>query len=284
MEIKDYPQHLSNPLRIEIASMLIQHELRKLFPHVRDQEIWKELDTQVRDWPKDASILRPVHDFWNVAHAFCMGVRLKALVYWITSENINWQRERLSIEHLYFGVKLESISFAEDQPNAGDIRRYFYQEQNKKQLEELREKSDAESKKTSHRDNDPIIVQEREGKLIILDGNRRVLRAIAKDKPLIAAYVARTKHEPLLHDHWVPTSTMHEIMSAHRYACRQDPHDSELLTSTFAKTLASMIKDSVIAQTMFVERVKIIDATETDTLYKAVSKILQEKNVSLPQL
>ena len=86
-----YKKHLSDPLRLKIAYSYVQHELRKLFPNLRDKATWGKIDSEVIGWSGKNPTLVPVRDFWNGVNGISTGFKLKQIVTWLTSENIKWE-------------------------------------------------------------------------------------------------------------------------------------------------------------------------------------------------
>ena len=74
-------------IRIKIAVDYIQHEMRKIFPKIRDKNIWQKLDKEAANLINNET-MAPIRDFWNLVDAICFGLRLKDLVPRLTSQNI----------------------------------------------------------------------------------------------------------------------------------------------------------------------------------------------------
>ena len=75
---QNYPTHIYEPLRREIAVSYIRHELRKYLPCLRDQAAWQKIDADVVTWFEGAPFLYPVRDFWNGFYGMVMGFKFRS--------------------------------------------------------------------------------------------------------------------------------------------------------------------------------------------------------------
>ena len=174
MKTSSLPKHLSNSLRREIAVRFVQHEMRKLFPHVRNAAQWRVLDNDIEQWFTNLT----VRNFWNGVHGLAMGFRLKSLVPWITSKNVQWKKKNMPVEQIRPGTSMKSAS-------------------------------------STPRDHDPIFVLYKEKQFHVIDGNRRLHVALAAGKKTIPAYVGVPVRKPYLSEHWVSTSLLVDLVSAY---------------------------------------------------------------------
>lgn len=245
MSESPYLPHLSDPFRREIAVRYIRHELRKLFPSVRDEEIWKRLDAEVPQWFEENPTLSSVRDFWNGLHGISMGFKLKNLVSWLTSLNIVWKEREMPVSDIHFGTVLgEAKQIGIEPLSAEQAREWFFMEEHAAELEAARKAHEGYSKQTASRDLDPVFIVLRDGKYVVHDGNRRVLRAVLFEEPSVCAYVGEPIAMPPIFESWVPTSTLLDLVSFHRYwhALGHDVADS------VAGVLKELIRDSSAAQ------------------------------------
>lgn len=229
----DFLPHLNSPLRKKIATKYVQHEFRKLLPELRGGKIWELIDRQVEEWPETLGLA----NFWNGVHGISMGFRLKSLVPWITSLNIDWKEENLPVEEIRFG----SDSW-------------------------IAKKFDPENFPTEERDNDPIFVLEKDNALVVIDGNRRLLKARDKSKSLINGFVGRKTGEPPLLEYWVPTSLLVDLTFWHKRQYQEGRNSTEII----AKIIAELIRNSQAGKFEFENRAIHKDDEIHTLLYKAV--------------
>jgi len=68
---KNY-KHLQESIRLKIATDYLRHEMRKIFPSIRNKKIWKIIDEEIINLPNNKT-MAPVRDFWNFVDAICLG-------------------------------------------------------------------------------------------------------------------------------------------------------------------------------------------------------------------
>lgn len=269
--------HLHDSFRRKIAVRYTQHEMRKLLPRLRDDNLWQSIDKQVEEWYKELSI----RNFWNAIHGISMGFRLKSLVPWITSLHMQWVEKDISIEKLWFGGKFGPIASLkipdEISESAAEVKKRIFQTENRRIFEQARKKLEELSKETSQRDNFPIfVIRKEQNKLKVIDGNRRLLQTIIFDKEKICAFVGEPIAEPPLFEHWVPTSLLVDLVFWHKRQI-QNRRDT---TDTMARTIAELIRDSSAGRLEFVERAVHHDDEIHMRLLKTVTKILAGYGIS----
>lgn len=174
----NYPKHIYEPIRQEVAVAFVKRELKKILPSIEEGQ-WPEVGKDIKNWFSDSSTLYPVRDFWNGVHGIMMGFRLiDHLLSFITAENIVWTKESVPPDEL--------VTLAE--ANSDDVR-----------------------------DGDePIIVTQKriEGvdRLVVYDGNNRANKAKAEGRKTVTAYVSRFKGKSRKpENYWLPTSLLMEI-------------------------------------------------------------------------
>lgn len=171
----DYPKHLSEKIREEVAVGYLKHELEKIFPSIDKKEI--------ENLTKNKELCNP-RDFWNGFHGISMGFKLKNILYLITAENITWQKKTMKVNELSFGVEMKILSLNEIVKIRGN---------------------------NFERENDPIIAIEKtedDKKIIkVHDGNGRLARHIAENKEEIEVYLG--KMDGIYpQNYWLPTSLL----------------------------------------------------------------------------
>lgn len=236
-----YLPHLSDPFRRTIAVRYVQHELRKLFPTVRDADVLNALDGEVGRWFDGNPTFAPVRDFWNGVHGISMGFRLKHIVPWVTSLHLQWNEADVPVDALSFGSTLEEVRVVGDRPLVPHVRSWYFDVLHRTALDEVRRAHEERSAQSAPRDAFPLFVIEREGILRVHDGNRRLLRAIIFEQPTIRAVTGRPNGEPALFEHWVPTSLLLDLVTLYR--SRLTAGDAGA-TQYIAGTIARLIRHS----------------------------------------
>ncbi|MBI1872056.1 hypothetical protein HYS10_01415 [Candidatus Collierbacteria bacterium] len=174
---QNYPSHIYEPIRQELAKSYIRHELSKYLPSATGE--WKK---DIDKWFEGSSVgLFPVRDFWNGFYGILMGFKLYIhLIEFVTGENVVWSREDIEIEGLTF------TDFGEYEPHHTG-------------------------------DEPVIITQKQidgEDKLVVYDGNNRVNQAKKRGDKNVKAFVGRFADErrtPV--NFWLATPIIYEIYS-----------------------------------------------------------------------
>jgi hypothetical protein len=179
-----------------------------------------------------------------------MGFKLKNLVSWLTSVNITWEEKELSVDDLYFGSSLGPLKQLEQNPSGKQVKEWLFAKEQTTILETEQRKDAEESGKTMLRNHFPIIAMRKQEKLIVTDGNRRLLHAILTNKPTISAVIGEPIAEPVLFETWVPTSTLLELVFWHRQWSEQGKE----ITQSVAQVITELIRDSSAGQTELIER------------------------------
>lgn len=169
----NYPKHLSERIREEVAISYLKHELKKIFPSINKKEIEDLMNNQELCNPRD---------FWNGLHGISMGFKLKNIISLVTAENIIWEKKTIKVAELNFGVEMKVLSLEEIIKIRGN---------------------------DFERENDPIIAiekSENNKKIIeVHDGNGRLARHIAENKEEIEVYLGKMDG-PYPKNFWLPTS------------------------------------------------------------------------------
>jgi hypothetical protein len=271
---KNY-KHLQESIRLKIATDYLRHEMRKIFPSIRNKKIWKIIDEEIINLPNNKT-MAPVRDFWNFVDAICFGLKLKNLVPRLTSQNIKWSVKKIDLDDLYLGSKkdfacLKTLKI--DMPNGRQIKDFLFNPKNIKILKFAKKDSLINSKKTFDRDNDLIIVGEKDGKIMVYDGNRRVIKNILNGNDKISAYIASTVKQPMFYNYWVPTSQMLNLVS---WAGMNLKNDNKKASKCLSQAVGYLIKFSAIGKAEFHERV-INNASlyGAEHILKEVNKIVK---------
>ena len=265
--------HLYEPIRREIATRYAQHEFRKLLPQLRQALLWKSIDKQIENWYE--KFLE--RNFWNAIHGISMGFRLKSLVPLITSLNIRWEKKEILLEELWFGGKFGPIGSLGTSESASEVKEKIFLPKNRKILEQTRKKLKIFSLETAPRDEFPIFIMRKKGKLRVIDGNRRLTQAIINKRDTIKSFVGEPLAKPLLYEHWVPTSLLVELVFWHK----QQIQSGRKTTGMIAKNIAELIRDSSAGRIEFVERSIHKDDQTHLLLLNSVAKVLKDFGIKL---
>jgi hypothetical protein len=276
---KIFLPHLSEPFRREIAVRYAQQEMRKLLPQLRDASLWQSIDEQIGKWYAELLI----RNFWNAIHGISMGFRLKSLVPWITSLHIKWTEKDMPIEELWFGGKFGPIASLGIPESAVAVKEQLFRPENRELFEQTQKILKEKAAETAPRDDFPIFVVRKthgdssDKKLRVVDGNRRLLRAIVNKKEAIRAVVGEPVGEPVLYEHWVPISLLVDLVFWYKRQIRAGRETTEVV----ARVIAELIRDSSAGRVEFAERSIHRDKKLEVRLLEAVAKILGEWGISL---
>lgn len=245
---REFPDHIFEPHRIEIARELVLKEYYKLFPaHTTDD--FDTMSSDILEWfAGDGYELAPVADFWNYVDGTMLTLKLKDIVPELTSRSLSWNLERIELKDVRLYAPIGNLGEHGEPPYTFD----FIQEKivrDATQKETNLRISDEKSGHTVPRDHYPIVVRrELDGTLTLLDGNRRTLRGILYEQKTIEAWVGTVKQEPRLHDHWVNTGILRRILDDYEVA--PSPEAKKALELQ----LDPILKSSVIARHNFKTR------------------------------
>lgn len=268
MEQKYLP-HLSDLLRRKIAVQYIQHELRKLFPSLRDASAWQTIDSEVGQWFSGNPELAEVRDFWNGFHGITCGFKLKNLLPWLTSQNIGWQEQEIDIDQLNFGNNFSALKYFQPNPSVAEVKKWYFDPANQKVFQEAKNILQQYGETSAPRDNFFLLVVEEKGESRVIDGNRRLLKAIFYKEEKLPAIVAKIIKEPRFFETWVPTSILLELT----WLNQREFGLLGMQTKAIAKTIVSLIKNSQAGQYEFFNR--CLGNGRADTaLRKIVAKLL----------
>jgi hypothetical protein len=253
-----YPEHIYEPKRIQMATELLQKELRKLLPSA-STEAWNVIDKDIAGW-QNGGVNRPlesrkIQDFWDIFDAIIGGIKLKPLfIAYITASNYFWEKQTLDPADIYSSTVFDSIEglpFVTKGNNRfkfGLAKKFF--NANPEQKNKERTISNLYCQDRTQDDYPIFAVKDKKG-ITVLDGNRRTLAAIVYDKPTIKAWVATTDgRKP--RDYWMPINHMMSLVFSYKFAVdnglNPDPE-------AYKKVLADWFKQSRVAKISFDKRV-----------------------------
>ncbi|MBU1117867.1 hypothetical protein KKD37_02785 [Patescibacteria group bacterium] len=236
----DYPKHLSEKMREEVAVSYLKHELRKIFPSIEGRD--------VDDLMKNKEISRP-RDFWNGLHGISMGFKLKNILHFVTAENVKWIKTKVKCAKLHFGCELESTKKVGPGKICGQDYLEYY---NSKILEKdrLLEKLHSLRGERSQREEDPIIAVQKGGKIFVLDGNGRLARHLIEGIEEINVYLGSIMGEKV-ENYWLATSLLIDVLTFCYQAIEKKDDD---LFKKYVAILGDMLKSSESGKKEFKER------------------------------
>ena len=91
-----------------------------------------------------------------------------------------------------------------------------------------------------------MIVVEKEGKSIVHDGNRRMIKHIIEQKDHATVHYGKVINKPEIYNHWVPTSLM---MSLAKHANIFYDNENEKAALSLIHALANISRYSEVART-----------------------------------
>jgi len=252
----NFPRHLSDPIRIQIATSLIQHEFRKLLwltPPSYFPKIDQNLD-QLFSCPE----LNSPRDFWNGLHGLTMGYKLKNLIYFLTAENIRWCQKNVPLSQLHFGVELNPITtiITAGSLPAQQVIEFYQQPKNQKSKQQHLKKIQQTLSRTPPRHAQPIFVIPKKYKEeycpTVHDGNGRLSKAILADKKSISAFVGQyTTKVKKPQDYWIPTSFLMDLLY---FVYQALDSKNEKLFQSHINTLNHIISRSSFVKAEFINR------------------------------
>lgn len=272
---REYPNHIYEPIRQQVAVSYLQHEFRKLLWRVPEKN-WQAIDKDIADWINSPNLSNP-RDFWNGFHGISMGFKLKiGLIYYVTAQNMTWERKSMPISDLWFGVDLQQTRVAgEGKLPAKRVAEYYAKPENESAKKEQLEFTLGLSGNSVLRDDRPIIVtqKEKDGKLFysVYDGNRRLAKAILENKDSVDAFVGTFFSGMEPKNFWAPTTVLMENLYFARLAYKRE--DKELF-GKYMTILKDIISQSESARYEFQERVLTSQQPFRDEVLKMLN--LQE--------
>jgi len=266
-----YPSHIYEAIREQVATSYLKHEFKKLLWRV-PQEQWKTIDRDISDWMKCPELSNP-RDFWNGFHGICMGFKLKiGLIYFVTGENVAWEKTKISLSELWFGVDLQQTKVVGGgKLPARQVIDFYHDPKNQQIKEEQLAYTLKLSGGTTPRDEYPIIVvqREKEGKLIYstYDGNRRLAKAVLEGEDAIEAFVGKFTEGTRPKNYWIPTTILMENLLFARQAYERE--DKELFQK-YMDILKDMLSQSQSAVYELKERALTSQQPFRDNVLKAL--------------
>lgn len=253
---REYPDHIYNENRIEIASELIEHEMRKLLPSINGKENWDKVQQNILDWfSGQNSGLASVHDFWNGFEGIMLGFKLKMLLPYLTAENITWQLKDVPLLEIivpWADHILPKKYFSGNKISGQEIIDKISSDSSLKN--EIRKGCDYHSNyPVGGRNYYPVILLDTKDNHKTLDGNRRVITAIVNDQKNIKAWVAKISDDSPLKNYWISTGLLRNLSATSQI----NFEDGNLeIAAQFKEIIKYYITSFPIAKVNFDKRVR----------------------------
>lgn len=236
-----YPDHLYNPTRRQIALELVEKEFNKQLKAAGTGRINAE------KWAARFDD----HTFWNAIEGFMGGTLIKPIVHFLTAHNYEWSRQTVAVADIRLSSKLDQLNRLEGlDPHQLDLAK-IKEKLDNDPAEAAHQKQITESFSQDETQNTylPIIV-EKDGRLMVMDGNRRCLRALFNGQETIDVWYCRTNNEPPV-DFWFPINEMMDLVRTYNYGKQNNPGLRDIIQAT----LTEVFRQSKVAEIAYRERI-----------------------------
>src|SRR5436305_14981300 len=102
-EALSYPKHITERTRIKMAQEVIQHENKKLFASLTEEE-FNKVKQDIGNWLTESEEYQfggGTRDFWNYITAILEGFKLKkGIIRYFTAKNIQWSEEEVAADEI----------------------------------------------------------------------------------------------------------------------------------------------------------------------------------------
>jgi len=259
--MSEFPAHISDPHRIELATGLLQKEMHKLLPNT-PSSAWPTIDADIAGWAEGGADYHlegtRLQDFWDSFDAILGGVKLKPLlIASITAANVSWRREAVALSAMGAATTLDQfkeLPFARGTNHRYSLRAaktYFAEHPDVA----AKQRAIIEQYSTDPaQDLYPIIVMQKGDDLRIHDGHRRSMQALLRGEQTIDAWIGHQEGD-LPRDFWVPINLM---MSVVRTYALLEKAGSRPDRQAFGAVLRSWFDLSEVARICYRDR--ILDA------------------------
>lgn len=249
--IQHYPEHIYDQERIDLARMVVEKELRKLFLGL-PEGAWTAVNHSIQGWAKTPTNYHldeeELRDFWNNFAAFLESIKLKwSFTAWITAENVRWHKAMLPIRQIQMTSALvqlrqvPSLRLRNDLPFAELADVLSGQPDVFEQQKKLVDQHSTDPTQDAY----PIIARQAENGLCkAVDGNRRTLKALLHGQKEIEAWVGEIDgNEP--RNFWVPLNDMFQLVKVYEEAVEAN---NEGLQHAVAMVLKARFSASQVAE------------------------------------
>lgn len=254
-----YSPHIYDQRRIDLARMILEKESRKLYLGL-SSEAWSAMDASIAGWaenPLDYHLEDDgPRDFWDIFAALMESIKLKpAFTMWITAENVTWQKKEISLRTIDMTTPLDQLK------NIPGL-----QVRNGMPFSEVidvlindpavlaRQKRLVEEHSTDPaQDRYPVILRKVEnGRYVVMDGNRRTLKALCYGQGHIDAWVGDMEGASP-ENFWIPVNDMLQLLKVYKEATDSE---NEVLQDAVVEVLRSRFASSEVAQQVYENRIR----------------------------
>ena len=234
-----YAEHLYDNTRREIAIELLEKEVSKQMPSINSADI--------RTWAGSLD----ENTFWNTVEGFMGGALLKPIVHYLTAENYTWSKRELALDNIQLSSPLSQLDsidgLSEQPPLLKEVKAYFENNPD----EQVNQRTTIESFGHGEKqDSYPVLVVEKKNSPMVMDGNRRTLLALLKDKSTISAWYCETNGEQP-RNYWYPIDDMMRLVNIYNSSKESHPGIKE----SIQQVLQALFSQSDVARQAFEERI-----------------------------
>lgn len=252
-----YPDHLYDDTRREIAIQLLDKEIRKqLLSDPVDENI------DVRSWMEDMDD----HTFWNTVEGFMGGALLKPIVHFLTAENYTWSERDINVIDIQLSSKLTQLDSFDDLQSDKLLLSSIKERLDRDETERVRQLETIEQHHRSDEQDDySIIAVEKEGRPMVMDGNRRSLQALLVGKETIHAWYCQTNDEQP-RNYWFPIDDMMRLTKLYSSSKDTDPAIREHVQGV----LRAIFTQSNVARIAYQERIAKVGTSGAQELMEDI--------------
>jgi hypothetical protein len=217
-----YPAHIYDKQRYQLALDILEKEFSKLLPETV-HSAWPQVKQDIEGWaesPHKYHLDDQVFlDFWDIFAAVMESIKLKpAFTKLLTAENYSYHKKVVKIDDIHMSsalwqlTKIPGLNLRND-ISFTEIRKAL----NGKPvlLKEQRDINDQHSTDSNQDEYLVIVKLSENGRMQVLDGNRRCLRALLYGKKTISAWVVETNGQSP-ENYWVPINDLMQLVELYK--------------------------------------------------------------------
>lgn len=245
-----YPEHIYDPLRINMAEQLIEKELAKLLKG-ESGSVSRATIQSWRERPSNYHLEEGVRDFWDIFAAIVESIKLKpSFTAFLTADNYHWKYEEIPVESIRMSSYLDTLKNIPNlvwkpEMTVGEVMHAI---ETPEELAAQKENSDQHSDDSQN--EYPIIVRKSDkGDNRVMDGNRRALRAALYGQETITAWVAYVDEGTVPRNYWVPVNDMMQLVKLFVLA------KTDTQRQSVRNSLEILFQQTIVARIVFDERV-----------------------------
>ncbi len=243
----EFPAHLYEPIRHDIAVMLWEKEQLKLHPDFTAGQR-AAMGADMQGWFEGTHYgLAPVLDFWDTFESTLDGMKLKKLTPLLTAGNIQWQQTDLPLDGdraVQFLIPLSAFGMESEElnPSANRLRELL-------QDPAVRAAQQVNSAAHSYppRDDHPIVVVQEGDNLTVRDGNRRLRDAVLRGTNTLPAYVGTYKGEERRpRDYWISPHFFQALMGPLESQLQSNPEQADQIMAHVEQIIFMFADDTEV--------------------------------------